>query len=475
MSYKAVDVVLDRYEFPFAFRPEQIRDVNQLAALPRSGWWDEVGTGKTAMSTAVALYKKILKPKTVTIIAMPPVLITQWRHWLRSIKGVGEVLAYRGSPKERAKLKFDEAEFILVSLPIFKRDYERFCEFFTEDKPVCLIIDEATSVKNPGSGNHKAVRDFVNARNASLLLLTGTPLSTPIDAYAYIKLVTPMLYRNKRHFESLHVAERDYFDNVTKWSNLDLLSDNLMCSSSRILKKDAMPDLDEPIYIPIRYELSSQHAALYRKLAIEQFLILENGGRIDASTAPKLYNAVQQIVVNWNHFSGDPDKKSAGIELVETVLEELGSGKPGGQKLLISSNYKMTNRYLLEHLKEYNPVAFYSEVSQSKQQQNYRQFIDDPNCWVALVQPLSGGFGLDNFKDVCWDMLFLECPVIPTHFTQVVGRLYRMGQKFAPRVRIGIAEGTIQNRLHNRLLMTDELVNQVQGGWKDLKEAIYGN
>lgn len=469
-----VEIVLEKYQFPFKFRVDQIEDVNRLAPADRAGLYDEVGTGKTVMATAISLYKKILRQDTAVIVLMPPILITQWKRWLESI-GIQTALAYRGTPKERAELRLDGAEFVLMSIQVFKRDYVRLCGHYGGASPLVMIVDEAhTSIKNPSSDNHKAVRDFVDARDAALLLLTGTPLSTPADAYAYIKLISPRIYRNKRHFESLHVEERDFFDNVTKWGNLDLLSDNLMTNASRILKKDAMPDLDEPIYIPIRYELSREHAALYRKLATERVLLMENGGKIDATTAPRLYNAVQQIVVNWGHFSGNLDHKSAAVELVETILDELGAGQPGGSKLMISCNYRMSNRYLTEYLKKYKAVAFYSEVSKAQQQRNYEQFIEDPNCWVALVQPLSGGVGLDNFKDVCSDMLFLETPVVPMHFTQVVGRIYRMGQKFAPRVRIGIAEGTIQHRLHERLLVNDQLVNIVQGGWQNLKDAIYG-
>lgn len=99
---------------------------------------------------------------------------------------------------------------------------------------------------------------------------------------------------------------------------------------------------------------------------------------------------------------------------------------------------------------------------------------NDPACQVLVGQPISAGYGIDGLQAVCSDVLFLETPVRPLHFNQGVGRVYRDGQKTPPTVRIAIAEGTIQPRLHGRLLMQDELVNQVQGGWQDLREAIYG-
>jgi SNF2 family DNA or RNA helicase len=469
-----LQVVEKYYGFPFELRKYQVDAVNELAPLDRTGMWAEVGVGKTPMATAIALYKNIQQPKTQTIVLMPPILITQWKRWLESVDGIKRVLAYRGTPKERLEIKFKGFQFILMSIQIFKKDYIRLCDEFTEAMPLVLIVDEATSIKNSASDNHKAVRDFVNARGATLSLLTGTPLSTPNDAYGYIKLLAPSVYRNKRHFDSLHVLERDYFENVVQWGNLDLLADNLMVNSVRILKEEVLPDLKQPIYVPIRYELDRAHMKLYRTLAEEQLLLLGDGGKIDATTAPRLYNALQQIVVNWAYFSGDPGDKSQSFALVDAVMDEVGSDKNDQGKLMIFSNYRMTNRALTEYLAPYGAVAFYSEVSQKQQGINLQRFVEDPTCRVAIAQPQSAGYGLDALQYVCWDMLFLEAPIIPKDFTQAVGRIYRLGQKKPPTIRIGVAEGTIQVRLHEQLLAKDELVNKVQGGWKDLRDAIYG-
>jgi SNF2 family DNA or RNA helicase len=57
---------------------------------------------------------------------------------------------------------------------------------------------------------------------------------------------------------------------------------------------------------------------------------------------------------------------------------------------------------------------------------------------------------------------------------QALSRVYRQGQRFNVNVRIGLAEGTIQHRLHQRLLDNDQLANTVQGGFQDLRDAIYG-
>ncbi len=306
-----------------------------------------------------------------------------------------------------------------------------------------------------------------------LVLLTGTPLSKPGDAYAYVKLISPNVYRNQRHFEALHVIEKDFFGNVKRWGNLEFLKENLLLNSSRVLKRDVLPWLPPVQYRPTVYDMEPEHQALYRKLAEEQILLLESGGKIDASTPGRLYQAVQQIIMNPSHFAGKP-MRPAGLDLLDEVIEELEIGDPDSdRKLIVYANYRMTLRMLLEYLEPYGVVGAYSEISAKKQEKNFDRFLSDPKCRIWAAHPLSGGVGL-NPQEVSSDAIFLEAPIIPKDFIQAVGRLERDGQHRAMNIWIGIADGTVQVRLHKQLLQTDELVNRVAGGWQDLRDAIYG-
>jgi ERCC4-related helicase len=141
-------------------RPYQVDTVNELAPKPRSGIYAEVGTGKTFIATAIALIK-LKQYNAQTIILMPPILLRQWKKWLDSLVGDFTTTLYAGSPKQRASMGLS-ANFILMSMQIFKKDYDRICAYFI-DKPVTLVIDEAVSIKNSGSDNYRKVRDFVNA------------------------------------------------------------------------------------------------------------------------------------------------------------------------------------------------------------------------------------------------------------------------------------------------------------------------
>jgi len=465
--------VLEEHPLPFALRHttseewlDQYEAIESLIDYPRAGLYAEVGTGKTVMSTCLALAWNA----EVNIIFMPPVLLLQWKKWLQSVGNIGSIMIYRGTPKERAVMSFAGVKWIMMTVGILKRDFDRIKrELGPRQKTI--IVDEATSVKNCESANHKAVAEISEGQN--LALLTGTPLSTPHDAYGYIKLVSPMLYRSKAQFENIHVDDRDFYDKVIKWKNIDLMKANLMLNSVRLLKEQVLSGLKKPNYIPLTYELSKQHYALYKELAEEQLLELENGGKIDATSASKLYNALQQIVVNWDYFSGDPDARSTAYDLIDNVMDDVNVMDPANSKLIIASFYKITSRAILQYLSEFGAVGIYGEVSAKQQEINSERFKDDPTCRILVMQPMSGGFGSD-YQHVCSEVLFIEAPRMPLHFNQVVGRVYRDGQKNTPNIHIGIADGTIQKRLFENMLNNDELLTQIQGGFKALREAVYG-
>lgn len=377
------------------------------------------------------------------------------------------VTIYRGTPKERAAISLD-ADFVLMSTQIFKQDFDHIDKEF-RGKPVVLIVDEATSIKNVSSGNHKTVHNFVLNHDCALMLLSGTPINSPHDAYAYIKLVAPGVYRNLGQFEKIHIAERDFFDKVTKWDHLDVMASNMMLNSRRVLKEDVLKDLPAATFTPIFYDMAPKHLKLYRKLAEEQLLLLKDGGKIDATTASAMWNKLQQVILNYAYFAQEGGARSSGYDVLDEVISELGT-----DKLLLFANYRMTNRSLTEYTAPYNGVAIFGDIPAAQKQKNLRRFIEDPTCRVLIAQPSSGGYGIDGLQDVCSDVLFMESPLTPSLFEQSFSRLYRDGQRKNVHCRIAVAKDTLQVNLHKSLLDKDDLAAQVQGAYDTLRNMIYG-
>lgn len=428
-------------------------------------------SGKTAGSTHWMLHTTMNYGVSQWILLMPPILITQWGRWLSSVRSKRsgkppEVALYQGTPAQRSKVNL-AADFILMSYGIFKNDYDRLGEFF-EGRSVGLLCDEAHAVKNIESQTSKAVRHFTEDR--ALGLLTGTPTTKPGDAYAYIKMIAPAIYRNKRQFDRLHIGSEDAYGKVTEWVNLDLLRENLSVQTTRVIRREVQAELPPCTYTPIVYDLHPSHIKLYRRIAEERLVEFANGREIDAISTQALYAALQQIIVNWGEFADDPSLTPAGLELVEEVMEELGDSG----KLVVVANFIRSNRYLLQALKHYNAVAVYGEVSPKDKQKAIERFVQDQACRIIILQPQSAGFGVDGLQHVSADMLFLEAPTTAPPFHQTVARLDRDGQSLPVNCRVAIAQGTVQERMFKTLLENDATINAVQGGYKDLREAIFG-
>lgn len=457
--------VLAHYKLPFPLYPPQEEVINNLGDYNAVGVYGRVGTGKTVMGTVLALNHKILNQNQV-IVTMPPILLEQWLKWLGNFPVT--VTLYKGTPAQRQAKSLD-ADFILMSNVIFKKDFDRLYEHF-KNKPATLMRDEATDIKNYASDNWRATVQFT--KDHDLILLTGTPLTTPKDVYGYVKLINPVLYASYRAFENKHVAEIDQFGRVLKYRDAKYLKYAFSYQSAEMFRSELLGYMPKVTYQVQPYSLEPEHTKLYRKLVEEQLLIYEDGTKLDATSESRLHHSLQQIVLNWAHFAKDESKKSAGHEMLIETLDELGEGK-----LLVFCQYRMTieSTYRLLTDKGYKVGVVYGGANEKQKQEFVEAFKAQDDFRVLLIQPQSGGFGLDGLQKVCADALFLELPMTTKDLEQCVGRLDRTGQENPVVVRIATAHGTLQPTKLQDLVKKDAAVSKVQRSVKSLKAYLLGD
>jgi hypothetical protein len=448
----------------FTLSPLQVEDVNEFSQLNVSGNFYAVGGGKTVVSTAVSL----MRGHDFTIVAVPPILITPWVRWLNKVSS--KVVTYRGNPKERREIEISGARWVVVSHSLYRIDYARLKLEFRRRNHAEVILDEAHALKNIESklfGNIQAM-----TLGESLQMLTGTPISKPLDAYAYITLKTPELYRSYGQFENMYVAEKDFFKKPIAYQHLNLMARDFALQTITRSKLQLHGYNNPPNFPDCTYELSNEHSDLYEKLVDEQMLKFDNGEKIDASTATRLHHALQQIVANFEHFSNDPKKRSTTFDLLDLTIEQTRCNELDASKLIVWTNYKMTSGRVTEYLlnKGYRAVAAYGGSNAEK---SVEAFMHDPNTRILVAQYQSAGAGL-NPQEVCWESLFFELTTVPIYMRQALGRIDRMGQKNIPTQRIGVALGTIQERLLEHLLRNDDCAVQVEVTKESLRKSLLG-
>jgi hypothetical protein len=468
MTTDYVEQICKKIAFPKVPWPYQRDEVNRgvVESQDRFGMYWDMGAGKTFGST---LYAMIRRQETGArmIQLCPPILLKQWQTWLESC-GI-RCKVYYGTPAQRSKIVLDDETVYWITTPqMLKSDFDRLYEFFSR-RPVMVVNDEATCAKNFESGNFRAVLQM--AAGNGVLPMTGSPLSTPRDAYSYIKLVSPGIYRSYSQFENIHVEKFDQYKRPIKWRKLDMLARNLAMNSSFISTPEVHPDMPRANISSVVYDLEAQHMKMYKTLVDQQMLVYESGFAIDATTANKLHVALQQVVLNAAYFAQDDKMVPYGFQLLDEFITELR-----GQKLLVFANYKMSVNAIMQYLLKQgiDAVAVNGDVSKAQKDKNVERFKHVPACTVAVMNPLSGGVGVDGLQEICNHALFLEIPSVSKDFFQAVKRIERPGQKFICDIRVATALGTVQVTLRKNLVQNNGLIQQVVPSTADLRAQLLG-
>lgn len=466
MSYLEFD---EAYGFSkkagFQLTTKQIAAVEEATTYGKVLLNLEVGVGKTVMATAIAL----MLGYEMNLVLVPPILLEPWTAWLKQVGC--NVVTYRGSPAQRKLINLKEYSWVVMSHEIFRRDYSHIKSVVSKFN-YSLVLDEAHAAKNPRSVLFRNVLELT-AGDHGLQLLTGTPISSIVDSYSYIKLKTPKVYRSYGHFTNTHIKEYDFFNNPKVFQNLDVLKTNFDLQTITGTKEEFHGFRIEPIFPNGAYELDPQHYKLYVQLVEEQLLLCADGEVIDATTSQRLYQALQQVVCNWAHFSGDPGKRSAIYDVIDQTVEETQCADPAKSKLIIWTRAKMTSRTVLAYCNDklkIKTVAAYSEVDSEK---SVRAFMNDPNVRILVGQPRSCGAGL-NPQHICWEALYVELESSSILMRQSLGRIVRVGQKHIPRVKIAVAKGTIQEAVLKRLLSNDDQVATIETTKQSVKNMLFG-
>lgn len=468
-SYAEFDAEVD-----FASRAGwQLSDLQQQDANTFLGWQVflnryEVGGGKTVLGTVVSY----MKGMDVTIVAVPPILIVPWTRWLQQVHGNTGIVQYKGEPKLRKVMKpvLRTARWIICSHQIFLRE-RKVLEEAIMGRDYEIVVDEGHALKNIASKLYIQTAQMMAGMDGQIL--TATPINKPEDSFAYISLKTPELYRGWAHWEAIHVTKKDFISKKpVEYANIKLMKDNFALRSILRTKEELHGYNNVPLTPDCHYALEPKHYALYQKLIDEALLELPNGSKIDASTAQKMYHASQQIIMNLDFYSGVEGSRTAGHDLLDLTIEQTECNMVDKSKLLVWTYYKMTSRSVWKYLlaKGIKTVAAYSEVNSAR---SVEQFMFDDSVRIGVFQPSSAGAGL-NPQAVCWESIAMEISTNATLKIQSGGRIDRMGQKHKPSIRTGVAVGTVQVALFERLLTNGDMIAAVEGSPKRLRDILMG-
>ena len=455
--------------FNAALRPYQEHGLGWLDFLDQMSFGaclaDDMGLGKTVQLIALINSRRSAK-KPADLLVVPASLIANWINELdRFAPSIKYYAAHPSENKNNPAMDFSDNvisgfDLIITSYSMLKR-YKQLSAYAWDH----LIIDEAQAIKNPVSGQTRAVK-AIRARQK--IALTGTPIENRLsDLWSIFDFINPGLLGSAKEFGNFIKRLKNDDEGYTRLKKI------LKPFILRRLKTDRsiINDLPDKVEMKIYSYLTKKQTALYMNLVseIEEKLRSAEGiqrkGLILSSIIKfkQICNHSDQYLGQERYNYSDSGKYEALREICGTIYEKR-------ERVLVFTQF----REITEHLKEYletifpcrglaldgsTPVKKRREIIAEFQGHNYVPFM--------VLSIKAGGVGLNLTEanhvihfDRWWN---------PAVENQATDRAFRIGQKKNVIVHKFITRGTIEEKIdkiiENKVKLSQDIISDSGGEW----------
>jgi superfamily II DNA or RNA helicase len=337
------------------------------------------------------------------------------------------------TPKKRIQIyeNFGD-EVLVINYHKLLNDYKHILKLVNKDW--LLVADEATFVKNPKSKIHSAFKN-VSKRMTYKILVTATPIMNSLmDLLNLAKLIDfPMELESfkvnfcnyqMQRIKPIRIRGRVVnqvpvlvgYKNVPQF--MELVSDYLFFKS----KRDIMGSI--PVGISTHHIPKSDG----HKIAVDLLDDPVSIARLEiATTAPALIIRKKRKL---------PTKFTFVSEFIENNCDD---------KVMIYTPYKSIANLLQKYFHKYTDYKALTINSDTTDTQMVKkQFIENDEYKIIIgTDTIAQGF--DGLQKVSSTLIFLNLPFTIGQYQQVVGRLYRSGQKDMVNIVIPIIPDSVDN------------------------------
>ena len=485
-SWNQITGALDRMDIDPL--PHQIDLVHRILTSGQGNWLiaDDVGLGKTIEVGLLLAAMKRRRQASRVLIVCPAGLTRQWQHELRhkfnetfQIFGDGPDSFHISDPAN-----WDTYKKVIVSIDRAKGDIRK--EIFKQSGYWDIIIfDEAhhlSKLPNQATTQRYQLAAELRKQTDDFLFLTGTPHQGNHEQFInLLMLLRPDLREQFGNIFTNRSIIADVILRNRKSQTTDSHGNFLFRGQDTRLVEVPLSegarefDAQLQIYLRFGYDAAERNGAAgraigfvmttYRKLAsssiaaIEQSLqrrsarLQEPGntdvklpfdaeeedafadstdGRDDigniADIAAKPFfdeeqQYIHQLLVMAQQVKADDRKLN---EFLSQIVEPLDQAN---EKLLIFTEYRGTQEYLVNALRSRYPHRGVEQINGSMSMTQKLQSIEQFNGPAQfMVSTEAGGEGI-NLHENCHVMVNYDLPWNPSRLVQRAGRLYRYGQK----------------------------------------------
>ncbi|WP_229692386.1 DEAD/DEAH box helicase [Paenibacillus radicis (ex Gao et al. 2016)] len=424
---------------------------------------DEVGLGKTIEAGLVLKEYLVRGLVRRALILVPASLVLQWVRELNQKFGIAAV-----AQKKEHTWHYD---VVVASIDTAKRDPHRELVLGTDYD--LIIIDEAHKLKNKKTTNYQFV---VQLRKKYCLLLTATPIQNDLDElFNLITLLKPGQLGGQSEFAANFVVDK----RLPK--NEDQLQDALSSIMIRNRRGDGGISFTKRIVRNIPLVLSTEEQALYD--AVTGFVrerYDESGGDLTSMLSLVTLqrevcssrDAVFVTLVNlFKKTAEDSPMRPKIWELVEFIRKIESNTKAQktlelvqqmNEKVIIFTEYRATQEYLLQFFRNNNMVAVPYRGGMNRGKKDWMMDLFRGRAQV-LIATEAGGEGIN--LQFCHHMINFDLPWNPMRVEQRIGRVHRLGQTEDVHIynlcTVGTIEEHIVNLLHEKINLFELVIGEL--------------
>src|SRR5688572_1851952 len=391
---------------------------------------DDMGVGKSAQ--ALTFVDQFCGK---TLIVSPSSVVVKWAEKECAMWAKGKTVQVITKGKDIIQ---PDADIIVMSYGLMVTRFEELNQIPFN----CVIFDESHYIKSHKAQRTRIAKALVKSGIPHCLFLSGTPfMNRPIELFPVLNMIDSKAFGNFYHFASRYCGfeylggmwVRPDKDTVT---NADELAKRLSHIMLRRTKNDVLselPDLTRS-FIPVPLDNMADYRTAKRD--VKEWLTSQGQTAVDPNHVLTRLNVLRQVV--------GQGKIKAALELAEDILQ-------GDQKVVLFAHHKEVVRQLIDGLKTYGVGVISGDVAQKDRQAQVNEFLKETLISQkgirVMIITVAGAEGIDLYS--ASHIIFVEREWTPAKEEQAEARLHRIGQKNPVTAHYLVAQGTIDEKLHD--------------------------
>jgi SNF2 family DNA or RNA helicase len=421
----------------------------------RSYVLNDMGTGKTraALWSWHYLHRAGCAGKLLIVAPLSTLKFT-WQHEVISTLPGMRAAVLHGSKAQRLKLLRDDYDIYIINHDGLKVIAE---ELHQQDDIDTLVIDELAVYRN-NSQRSKRMRQFAK-RFTWVWGMTGRPMpQAPTDVWAQCQILTPhTVPKYFRHARSLLMTQVNQYKWVPKPNAIETALTWMQPNVRYSL--DDVVELPEAISRTIDVEMTAEQTRVYRRLANEFVVMIENQ-RVTAANAGVAMNKLLQVGAGYI-YSSNPQYAELDSSPRKDLLLELVEEAP--HKVIVFAPW----RHLIHGLsvlmlkEDVEHAVVHGDIPKRDQIFHDFQMTDKYRVLLAHPQCLHHGLTLTAATTIIWYSPTTSLEV----YEQANARIRRYGQKHKQQflhLQSTAVEKRIYRMLRDKQKLQDEFLAMIK-------------